>query len=292
MPILLSLTLPNTTAADLLVGYGAGAVIKVQRDTTSAFAAPTTVTSIALVTATEAYSYWDVNGTVSSWYRTRYENSGGTVTSDWSTAFQPDASRLYANPANVKARAGIPDATDDELVTSICNAANAYIENYTGRILAPLTSSDATYLFDGDGRPMLRISLGVISITTLEIAYYTGGGFTTLAATDYFLLPRAHERPQAWPATQVWLSNIPNSGFLAFPIGFGNVRLTGRLGFPAIPDDVAEVAEIIAVRAYKARAGGQGEQVGADEMGRPIISRFVSARDRETLDSYSLQRYG
>ena len=49
-------------------------------DLTGTGATPTVV----IVSGTEVYSAYDPNGTATTWYRARIEDSGGTRLSDWS----------------------------------------------------------------------------------------------------------------------------------------------------------------------------------------------------------------
>lgn len=192
----------------------------------------------------------------------------------------------YVTTAVLKTRAGITDTTDDILIGTICDQVNQFVEGTTGRVLAPVSS--VARLFDGNGTRCLRIRQGVRAISLLELAYVTNGTFITVASTDYFTRPTTDELAPAAPYSEVWLSDIPASGFATFPVGLGNVRITATWGPAAIPDDVAEVAAVIAMRAWFARQAGQQDIVGTDDMGRPLVSRFVSGRDRDTLRRYTV----
>lgn len=193
----------------------------------------------------------------------------------------------YVTSTILKARAGITDTTDDALIGVICDQVNQYIEGTTGRVLAPVAS--AARVFDGDGTPCLRIRQGVRAVSLLECAYYTNGTYVTIDSADYFLRPVADQLAPAEPYTEIWLSNLPTvSGFIFFPVGYGTVRVTGTWGPAAIPDDIAEVAVVIAMRAWFGRQAGQQDIVGTTEMGQPIVSRYVAGRDKDTLRRYTL----
>ena len=58
-------------------------------------------------------------------------------------------------------------------------------------------------------------------------------------------------------------------------------------GWEAIPDDVTELAVTAVVRAWHARQAGQSDIVGTDEYGKPVVSRYLSWRDRDTLLAYT-----
>ncbi len=72
-----------------------------------------------------------------------------------------------------------------------------------------------------------------------------------------------------------------------FPRGMQTVRSTATAGWAAIPDDITEIALVAAIRAWGARQSGQTDLVGSTEMGQPLVSRFFSQRDRETLNLYT-----
>ena len=67
--------------------YGAGAIVRLQSSATEGGAYSNEATA-AIVAGTNSYTLYDTDGTSSTWYRTRYENVGATLTSDWSTSFQ------------------------------------------------------------------------------------------------------------------------------------------------------------------------------------------------------------
>ena len=198
----------------------------------------------------------------------------------------------YATGTALKTRANISDSTDDTLIGTICDQVNQFIEGVTGRIIAPI-SGTPVYTYDGTSNSMLYLPLlgdgspvgGVRSITTLQVAQYTGAAYETLAAGDYFL--RGKSGPAA-PFDWLMLSDRPVGQFFTFPRGYDTVKITGLFGWAAIPDDITDVALTIAVRAWHAREAGQQDIVGTDEFGRPLISRFVSGRDRDTLRRYTL----
>jgi len=198
----------------------------------------------------------------------------------------PTATGAYATTAAVKSRLGITDVTDDTLLGTICDQVNQYIESPqgAGRILAPISS--ATYLIDGDGSSRLYFPRGIRAVSALSVGDYTGDTRDAVASGDYFLRPLEQDREPGWPAMWLYLSDHPIGSRRTFPVGFETVSLTCTAGWPAIPDDITDVALTMAVRAWHARQSGQTDIVGTDETGAPVVSRFVSSRDRETLKKY------
>lgn len=190
----------------------------------------------------------------------------------------------YATAALLKARTGISDTTDDTLLGTICDQVNQYIETRTRRVLAPVGS--ATYLLDGTGCEYFEFPRGIRAISALSIGDVTGGTRIALASTEYFLRPLEHDRLPGWPAMRVVLSDVGTRR--SIPRGFEIISMTATTGWAAIPDDVTEMALVAATKAWHAREAGQADIVGTDEMGRPLVSRFFSPRDMETLRTYSL----
>lgn len=189
----------------------------------------------------------------------------------------------YATSALLKAQTDISDTADDTVLGYVCDRINQYIETKTRRPICPVGS--ATYLLDGDGCDRFRFDRGIRAVTDLSVGDVTGGTRITLASTDYFLRPLEHDRVPGFPATLVILSDVGSRR--SFPKGFATISMTATTGFAAIPDDITELALVAATRAWHALQSGQADIVGTDDMGRPLVSRFFSARDLETLRTYS-----
>jgi hypothetical protein len=149
------------------------------------------------------------------------------------------------------------------------------------------------YVMDGDGTGCLRFRDGIRGVTLLEVAPSTRGGYTVVPATDYFLRPLPQDRQgPGWPATRLELSDYPTSGYDEFPEGYETVRALASTGWAVIPDEITDVALTAATRAWHAVQSGQADVVGTDDMGKPLVSRFFSARDYATLRTYSVNLPG
>ncbi len=275
--------------------YGAGAVIRLQTATTQAgvYADVTgtgSTPTLALVAGTYNYPGYDPAGISSSWYRSRFENVGATRVSDWSVAFQVGTGG-YTSLFNVKQDLdkAPTDAVADELLLDYIAEITDYIRGNTEREFG--TNPDTVYTFDGastaNGFRSILVPWGVQSISLFEVAYNTGGSFVTYPTTDLFLRPQVQDRTPGWPATEVWLSNVPTGAYSHFPYGYGNVRLTGVFGFASVPARIEGVARRAVVRAYAARQAGSNDMTGSGGGGGdPIVSQFLSKRDREVLDAF------
>jgi len=273
--------------------YGSGAVIRVQWSATQAGAfadvsGTGSTPTIPIVTLTTAYTGYDPVGTSTTWYRTRYENSGASRTSDWSTAFLVGSS-VYCSRDDVKQDLDklVTDTSADELLDDYIADITDFIRGYVG---FEFLDSATTYTFDGYSSVArsrcLPIPGGVRTISLLEVAANTGASFVSLASTDFFLRPLAQDRTPGWPATEVWLSDLGGT-YPYFPPGYANVRATGTFGFGSVPARVEGVARRTVVRAYAARQAGQNDLIGSGgEGGIPQVSTFMSKRDREVLDGF------
>lgn len=264
---------------------GAGAVIQLQRDTVEAFSTPVDVSTTAIVTGTRSYTVYDASGGSTTWYRTRYETAAGSGTSDWSAAFQVGTTG-YCELDDVKQRLDrTGDTTDDELFAEYIDEATDFLRGYLGR---DLIDTALTHTYDGydavRGGRCLLIPRGIQTISLLEVAATTGASFSTVTAGTYFLRPTDQDRAPGVPATELWLSDQSGTQFAP---GYDNVRLTGTFGFASVPQRVQEVALNLVVRMYASRQAGQSDLIGSGgEGGSPMVSAFMSKRDRETLDRF------
>lgn len=283
--------------ADLLTGYGAGALIRVERDTSSAFTGATEITTIAIVTGTARYEYWDATGTSSHYYRVRYSKASPAVATDYSSysdTFQVTTSDVqeWATAARMKLRMGITNSTDDDLLTQYAMEANTWLQGRIGRPVGPVAST--TYFFDGadviaDGR-CLPVPFGVRSVSALAVRSATNDAYTSIPSSDYYLRPRQQHRDVGWPATQIWLTDVASSANTwgtRFPTtGFDSIQMTATGGWEEQPADLVELANRLAVSAFRARAYGTGSEYVVGEDGERVFEREMSARDWGTIKFY------
>src|SRR5687768_616558 len=128
----------------------------------------------------------------------------------------------YVTLADLKTRTGntTVNAERDAIMTQIVDETNQWIESYTGRILAPVSS--ATYTFDGHALsspyvlPLGR--LGARAITLFETGT-DGVTFSTLDAARYSLRPLSQDRALSGePASYVYMTD----GY-RLPTGYANI---------------------------------------------------------------------
>jgi hypothetical protein len=274
--------------------YGTGALMRIQScaTETGAYAdisGTGSTPTIALVTATRAYTAYDPAGAVTTWYRTRYENAGGTRLSDWSAVFQVTAEEQGAylcSLSDVKQRLGIIDATDDEWLHEQIVAVTDEIESLAGRRFRPdpLSGTKTVYLdYAGDGYT-IWLPRGVRSVTYVGTASTDqpdgGTGTYVEITTNCYVDPPEHERSPGWPGTRVTIGT--SSGY-QFYRGHRTVKLTGSFGWSAVPATVRAIAELCVVSAFRGRSSGGASSYTIGTEGERTYSRLLSAGDMKTL---------
>lgn len=287
------------SADDLLNAgmYDAGAIIRLQSCATETGVYVNEATA-ALVSGTKAYTVYDADGTSTTWYRTRYENSGGTVTSDWSPVFQVggEEAGYLCSLEDVKQRlfnTATADATNDEDLAELIRQVSTDILGHTGREFVG-TPGDVTRTFDlSMTTPILYIPGGIRSITTLGYAVSdqpdSGGSYSTITSDYYYLRPLAHERSSGWPATRLELA----SGYL-FYAGRSTVQITGKFGWSAVPPDISGIAASAVIRRFQARQSsstGVDLTIGSADLGFRTLA-FISPTERAKLDWYAVRSDG
>ena len=278
---------------------GAGALLRVERSATGGGVGFAEVGTRAILAGTTIYLYYDVAGITGSWYRVRYSDAAAANFSDYGGEFQGGIDAGYCSLYNVKQRLGISatDTTDDENLQEFIRQVTGWIDSVTGREFLPdPPTGTKTYTFDGrdalEGGKLLLIPRGVRSVTGIQISVITGDTLVSVPAGNWFLGPPASERDTGWPATEIWMTDIPSAGnnVPIFYRGFQNIAVTGAFGWASVPADIEDVALTTVVRSWEARRSGQGDVVGTDELGRPLVSRMLSGRDRDTLSRYTNRR--
>lgn len=303
MPNILTITVETPDDVLNAGAYGAGALVRLQTAATEAGAyADVTGTgstpTIAIVAATRSYTGFDPNGTVSSWYRTRYENVGGTRVSDWSSSFQvaPEGSGLICALWDVKqalGRASSDTSADEDILERIRDVTDE-IQSYCGRwFVRQPASGTSTFLLDVPyATRELWVPVGIASLTTLEVASESqpesGGTYTTVPAADWMLRPTETMRTTGFPATRICIRDNATGSVAYFPPGYNIVRGTGARGFASVPPSVRAIGERAVVASFLSKGSGAGGVAAVGPNGGTTVLRYISPADRERLDFYAV----
>ena len=133
---------------------------------------------------------------------------------------------------------------------------------------------------------------GIHSISLLRVALYTGGPFSTVPSSDYFIRPVSQKRDQGWPGTELWMTNVPSATNTTptFAPGFANIEITGAAGWLAIPDEIASIALNLVTTLYRRRGtGGGNDTVNVGPDGTRTISLLLDSSDWRTINRYSIK---
>lgn len=217
-----------------------------------------------------------------------YGDSDAAAHADGSTVSRVE--RGSTNLTRVKTRLDVDDDDDDAVLPAFVAAVNAEIARLTGIFIGPSTALTRT--LDGsdardDGR-RLWIPGGMRSIGTLEVKP-PGGSFETVTAADYRLGPKSWELRPGQPYAYVEFVDYITGNWSRFPRGKDNVRASDTVppfGYASVPDDLAELGDMLVVRMWNARQSGQSMIVKTEVDGSTQVSRFLWKPEREMLDAY------
>jgi len=162
------------------------------------------------------------------------------------------------------------------------------------------------YVLDGldslDLGRTLIVARGIFAMAALEITTFTGGPFSQIPQTDYFLRPSAYERPPGWPATEIRMTNIPTPGNSApvFYPAYRSVRLIGPgpcvgltssagFGWAVMPDDIQDVASKLFMATFRERASSGGETFTVNLDGSRVYERALSWEDKAVIERYRVK---
>lgn len=168
---------------------------------------------------------------------------------------------------------------------------------------AAATVVKRVYIYDGfdrrEGGRILPIGRGIRQIYSLEVTPVSagvggtrpqGGAWFLLPRQDYFIRPVPQMGQPSWPATELWITNIPTPGDstpLFFP-GFNNVRIDADLGWPAVPDEIIDIALKLVVAGFRARTTAGTDTMTLNIDGSRRYEYALSWQDKQTLDRYTL----
>jgi len=266
MAILLRITVPNPD--DILSGYGAGALIRIERSATEG-GVYAEIDTEAVVAGTFVYEVWDATGASTSWYRTRYSDAINTLQSEYGHPWSQEAPVAFATLDDLLL--ATPDsATDSKFLADaqqrLVDATGDLVDEVGYTVFrTPATGTEAR-IFDGDGTYRLHVHEGIAELETVEIRLTAGGDWVELPSTDYYLeaepgilTPRPGD-----PHFHVCLEELATHG--VWPSFRQGVRLTLATGWPAIPSSWREATVALARQRATAGASLPGSLTGPEGM--------------------------
>lgn len=173
----------------------------------------------------------------------------------------------YVSASTFKTQQGITVTTWDTFLASACTAASRAVESFCNRrFWADSDASSVRYYSGRPGSAVLSID-DLVTLTTLLTD--TGGdgtfGTTLTNNTDFVLEPlnAAAETP-ARPYTLIRIKPRASSAY--FPTDPRSVKVTGKFGWAAVPEEVVQAASILVNILFKRKDAPFGiATAGVDE---------------------------
>lgn len=144
------------------------------------------------------------------------------------------------------------DGSDDAVILTLLSAVSRYIERQTGRRFYS-DSVDGTYYFQAKNSQSVRLP-DFASITSVSVDYSNNRSYTTLTvSTDYDLVPDNYSADGV-PINGLEISPLSTS-YGYFPTQRKGIKIVGKKGWPAVPDDIEEAVLSISQNLYGSRSG-------------------------------------
>lgn len=279
---------------DILTGYGAGAKLILERDTSPAFNAPTEVGSIPITAEQSQYEQWDASGEPTHWYRSRYSDAVGANFSAYSDPFQGGEVRAYASVDSLRELLQLPDDSRDNLISDLLRRVTDKINLSLGFdfFRHPQVEGTETRYFDGGGSEVISLQQGFLEVTGITVASGTGATPVALDPTHHYLRSPVQN---GGPYLELVLSDIaPHTHWYR---GHRTVAVTGVFGYPSVPPAIEMATLYWAADLYRIGAyggsqfgpglgGSTGMSAGLEEFGQPRFAGGMPRITWETVEDY------
>lgn len=256
--------------------------IQIERSDVGGGAGYANIGTKTLVDGTLTYTFSDVNGDNSDWYRWYFSNAANTYPMEANRTYSPEVqpgdpgAGLLCSLGDVKQRLKIKaaDTGDDELITDIIEQVSTDIIGHTGRMLARSPSSGTTTFYEDVvcSSRELRLPEGIATATVLEVATSsqpdTGGTYTVVPTTEWVLRERSTTSGYIGAATRFVI--LDTSSFF-FTAGINTVRWTGAKGFDPTPSWVRGIATRASVRYFQSRGSGIVQAQGSEDFAGRLL---------------------
>lgn len=267
MAVRLQITVPAPD--DILDGYGAGALGRVERSTTEAGVYAEVLTFP--VDEKLLYEIWDTTGLTTSWYKVRYSGTDtptpATNFSTYGDPFTPGQPETYASLDDLLL--SLPDhATDTKFLADaqqrlIEAARDIDAEVGYSALRTPYTGTEER-VFDSDGGGRLHIHEGIAQLDKVEILDARGGDWIEIDSGDYYLeaepgvlTPRPGE-----PYYHIVMADLAT--YPSWPSFRQAVRLTLATGFATVHPTWREANVALARQRSSAGASLPGSMTGPE----------------------------
>jgi len=141
------------------------------------------------------------------------------------------------------------DTSDDTIIENFVEGVSRYIDRETGRRFYA-DSSDTVYYYQAKDSETVTLP-DFASITTVAADFNNARSYTALTSNDYDFLPDNYTA-EGLPINGLALS--PLSSYY-FPVQRRGIKITGKRGWLAVPDDIREACLVIVENVYSSRSG-------------------------------------
>lgn len=190
---------------------------------------------------------------------------------------------VYATNAEAVARmaTGIAlPASQHEQVDAMLEGASRTIDDWCRRYFGQ--NEDEVRLFDGHHATELVLGEDFVSVDEIATDDDLDGTFETVWDDDDFLLEPHNAADRGWPYTTIRVARL---SVRTFPIGRRTVRVTGTVGWPAVPAPVKEVCILEAERMFQDSKSPSGV-VANEGGGSATLMPPLHPRSRLALKPY------
>jgi hypothetical protein len=153
--------------------------------------------------------------------------------------------------ATVRGGTSTTDTGDDAVAEDIIEQVSRYLEGETGRRFWK-NSTDETRYFETNNSYRCHVDDLSAAPTSVSVDYSDDRTYTALSTTTDYEINPPNASLDGWPYTQIHI--LPTSSAY-FPVTRRGVKVVGKFGFPAVPDDVKGLCLAIAFNNYQARSG-------------------------------------
>lgn len=174
------------------------------------------------------------------------------------------------------------DTSDDSVIEALIEGASRYIDLQTGRRFWADTN-DADYYYQSLDGECVKLP-DFKSITTVSVDFANTRSYTALTASDFDVLPDNYSA-EAKPIRELHISPLSSYGY--FPTCRKGIKVTGKRGWPAIPDDINTACLGIVQNVYSMRSGqSSGGNITVTAAGVVIRPQEVPAMAQKTIQGY------
>jgi len=256
--------------------------LRVYSDTSQTGTFATLEGTVTLVAGTNAYSFVDVDGTSSLWYKVAYYGSGPGE-SEKSEAQRGGTVDAYCTPPEIREQIDKSDTADDATLWDLAVMASRAIDNYCGwepqAFNKDSTADDETRIYLGAGFALLLCAPdGILDVTTVT------EDTTALESDDFRLWP---ENAAARGRPYLGLRRLPHGSY--WPEST-DISVEGQFGYSyTIPSPIKQAAVVVAARLWKRGQQGFGDASASIDLGQMFYAKQLDPEVKLWLDAYKRQ---